>query len=57
MSDYKEDRWEFYQDTKSEWRWRRYAPNGELVGSAHEGYKNKGDCLANARRHGYVGEL
>jgi hypothetical protein len=33
-----------------EWRWRRVAPNGEIVGASTEGYKRKVDCLANAKR-------
>lgn len=49
------DKWEFYQDPKGEWRWRRTAPNGKVVGSSTEGYKNRADCVANARRNGYTG--
>ena len=46
------DRWEIYKDNAGEWRWRRKARNGENVGSANEGYKNKADCISNAKRHG-----
>ena len=46
------DTWEIYQDSKKEWRWRRIARNGKNVGSSNEGYKNKADCIANARRNG-----
>ena len=46
------DKWEIYKDNAGEWRWRRTARNGEIVGSANEGYKNKADCIANAKRHG-----
>ncbi len=49
------DRWEFYQDGKGDWRWRRIAANGKEVGASTEGYKNKSDCEANARRNGYTG--
>lgn len=48
------DKWEFYKDDEDGWRWRRIAPNGEIVGSAHEGYVSRADCVANAERHGYV---
>lgn len=41
-------KWEFYQDAGGEWRWRATASNGEIVGTSHEGYKNKEDCEANA---------
>lgn len=49
------DKWEFYQDRKKEWRWNRIAPNGKTVGSSAEGYKNRADCVANAKRNGYNG--
>jgi len=49
------DKWEFYQDAKKEWRWRRIAPNGRIVGASTQGYVNKSDCINNAIRHGYKG--
>lgn len=49
------DKWEFYQDKQGLWRWRRIAPNGQIVGASTEGYKNKADCEANARRNGWSG--
>ncbi|MBO1318338.1 YegP family protein [Acanthopleuribacter pedis] len=51
------DKWEFYQDRKGEWRWRRTAPNGNIVGASSEGYKSKSSCVSNARRHGYQESL
>lgn len=51
-----EDKWEIYKDAKGEWRWRRTASNGRVVGAATEGYKNRLDCVANAKRHGYPGD-
>jgi len=49
----KRDTWEIYKDKKNEWRWRRTASNGRIVGASTEGYINKGDCIANAVRNGY----
>jgi uncharacterized protein YegP (UPF0339 family) len=49
------DKWEFYQDPKSLWRWRRIASNGRIVGSSSQGYVNKIDCIDNAKRNGYNG--
>ena len=49
------DTWEFYQDNAGDWRWRRLAPNGNIVGASTEGYKNRVDCVDNARRNGYRG--
>ena len=45
------DKIKFYKDNANEWRWRRVAPNGEIVGASTEGYKNKTDCQSNARRN------
>ena len=50
-----EDKWEFYEDASGDWRWRRTAPNGRIVGASTEGYRNKGDCEDNARRNGWQG--
>ncbi|MCW5935762.1 MAG: DUF1508 domain-containing protein [Fimbriimonadaceae bacterium] len=49
------DTWKIYQDSRNEWRWTRYAPNGQIVGASTEGYRNRADCVANARRNGYTG--
>jgi outer membrane protein OmpA-like peptidoglycan-associated protein len=47
------DKWEFYKDHENKWRWRRTAPNGNIVGATTEGYVNKVDCESNARRNGW----
>lgn len=49
------DQWEFYQDPQKNWRWRRVASNGRVVGQSSEGYRNRADCMANAKRNGYTG--
>lgn len=46
------DAWEVYKDKGGDWRWRRTASNGNIVGAASEGYANKSDCVANAQRNG-----
>ena len=48
-----QDKWKFYTDNAGEYRWRRTAPNGNIIGASTEGYTKKADCLANARRNGY----
>lgn len=50
------DTWELYEDKKGEWRWRRTATNGNIVGAATEGYKNKADAVKNAEHYGYNGK-
>lgn len=49
------DNWEFYKDNGNEWRWRRTASNGRIVGASSQGYVNKADCIENAKRNGYKG--
>lgn len=49
------DKWEFYKDSSGEWRWRRIASNGRIVGASSQGYVSKSDCMSNARRNGYNG--
>lgn len=47
MADYK---LEIYKDKRGEFRWRRTASNGEVVGASSESYKARKDCEANANR-------
>jgi len=47
------DLWEVYKDAEEHWRWRRTAPNGNIVGASSQGYTNKADCEGNARRNGW----
>lgn len=49
------DKWEFYLDASSKWRWRRIASNGKIVGAASEGFSSRQACVENARRNGYMG--
>ncbi|EFG9416016.1 DUF1508 domain-containing protein [Escherichia coli] len=49
------DIWDFYTDGRNEWRWRRTARNGRIVGASSQGYVNRADCIDNARRNGYTG--
>lgn len=44
------DKLEFYQDKRGEWRWRRKASNGKIVGASSEGYSDKKACEENANR-------
>jgi len=44
------DKFEVYQDKRGEWRWRRKASNGQIVGAASEGYKSKVKAEANMNR-------
>ena len=34
---------------RREWRWRIKADNGRIIASSSEGYKNKQDCIYNAK--------
>ena len=44
---------EVYKDKAGEWRWRVKAANGQIIASAHEGYKNRQDCVNNAHKNGW----
>ncbi len=55
-TDWNGDRWDVYKDSRGEWRWKRTARNGAIVGASSEGYKNRTDCVANARRNGMACE-
>lgn len=48
-------KWLIYQDIRSEWRWRRNAANGEIIGASSESYQKSADCKTNANRHGFGG--
>lgn len=50
------DSWEFYEDKKGEWRWRRTVGQGNIVGASTEGYKAKADAVKNAEHYGYNGK-
>ncbi|WP_064769883.1 hypothetical protein [Escherichia coli] len=41
------DKWEFYLDNSKEWRWRRTASNGRIVGAS-----SRVGSLAAAACHG-----
>lgn len=44
------DTFEVYTDKRGEYRWRRKAVNGQIVGASSEGYKKKADCEKNMNR-------
>ena len=46
------DTWEIYTDRGGDWRWRRTASNGRIVGASSEGYSTRSACVANAKRNG-----
>ncbi len=50
------DKFEVYQDKKGEWRWRRKASNGRIVGASSEGYNARSDCEANMNRGHVAGD-
>jgi len=45
--------WELYTtEDGQEWRWRLWAGNGRIIGSASEGYARRADMQRNAARMG-----
>lgn len=49
-ADHGKDRNEIYQDAAGKWRWRRLAPNGEIIASSNESYPRKWNAWRAARR-------
>jgi hypothetical protein len=52
----KVDRVDFYKDRKKQWRWKRTAPNGPIVGASTEAYKRRTDAIRNFRRQQWGAE-
>ncbi|MGB2867646.1 MAG: OmpA family protein [Bacteroidota bacterium] len=50
------DKWEFYKDIGDQWRWRRTAPDGSIVGTSTGSYVNKSECEENARHNSWNGD-
>ena len=40
----------FYCDKAGDWRWKRTASNGKIVGASTEGYGGYSNCRANFER-------
>lgn len=45
------DKMEYYRDVGGKYRWRRIAPNGEIVGASSESFSSKKNCVNNAERN------
>lgn len=45
------DKSTLYRDSAGEWRWRRVAANGDIVGASTEGYEHENDARANYLRN------
>lgn len=52
-----EDKWEVYQDKQEQWRWRRTASNGNIVGASTQGYVEKISAESNAEHYGMNGKF
>ena len=48
-----DDKWDFYRDARGEWKWRRRVATGEILGTSDLSFKNKEDCMDDAKSHGY----
>ena len=38
-------KFQYYRDSRGEWRWRLVAVNGRIIGVSSEGYSSKSACL------------
>ena len=48
------DRWEFFQDSRGLWRWRRTSADGNVVLNSAEAYPRRVQAVAEALAHGFV---
>jgi len=48
-------KWEFYKDNNGEYRWRKKAANGKIVGASSEGFSSRQAAVNNAKLNGYQG--
>jgi hypothetical protein len=46
------DKWKFYRDGANKWRWK-YIMQGKTAARAYSSFDRYGDCVRDARRHGY----
>jgi uncharacterized protein YegP (UPF0339 family) len=44
------DKLQVFQDEAGEWRWRKRAPNGEIIAVSGEGFVDKGGAARAAAR-------
>ena len=50
MKELRPDEIFIFQDEAGEWRWRKIAPNGEIVATSGESYTRKDDVIQAAER-------
>jgi hypothetical protein len=48
------DKWEFFQDIKGAWRWRRTSADGRATTTSTVSYQTKTGALYDAKTHGYA---
>jgi hypothetical protein len=48
------DKWEFFQDIKDAWRWRRTSADGRATSTSTESYPTRAGAVSDARMRGYT---
>jgi hypothetical protein len=48
--------WRFYQGLRSEWRWYRFDPTGNVIAESDQGFAELTACMANAEVAGFTGD-
>ena len=48
--------WRFFSTPEARWRWQQLASDGTVLAESPETYADYEDCLADARRGGYLFE-
>ena len=48
--------WDFFEDRNGEFRWRKTATNGMIVGASAKSFKTRKGAIDDARLNGYSDE-
>ncbi len=48
--------WRFYSEPHNEWKWQRLSVVGDVITESTRGYISYDECVADAKRSGYVSE-
>lgn len=46
-------KWEFFEDKNGEFRWRKTASNGMIVGTSLKSFKSRESAIDDAKLNGY----
>lgn len=48
--------WTIYSDAQGLWHWEMLSATSDTILQSAQGYASRGECVANAKAHGYTGQ-